>query len=120
MREMARQGDVLIIPLDSRRSAPAKKTWRAVPREAGRVILQHGELTGHAHAISDPNARLFETGAGTSVRRWLEVYGDAEVRVRHEEHGDIPLAPGLYEVRRQREYDPFEPEEVKRVRYVRD
>lgn len=43
-----RQGDVLLVRVSN---LPAKATVRA--RENGRVILAHGEVTGHAHAITE-------------------------------------------------------------------
>ena len=32
-----------------------------IPRENGQVVLAHGELSGHAHAIPSPDACLYET-----------------------------------------------------------
>lgn len=90
---MYRQGDVLLIRVDS----PA--AGEAVPRDGGRIVLAYGEATGHAHAISAPEADLFETERGV---RYLEVREPAELT--HEEHAPIPLEPGVYEVRRQQEY----------------
>ena len=49
-----RQGDVLIERIPSL-PANAKK----MARENGRVILAHGEVTGHAHAITDKHADLY-------------------------------------------------------------
>ena len=43
---MFRQGDVLIIPV-----AKLPDCLEPMKRERGRVILAHGEVTGHAHAI---------------------------------------------------------------------
>src|ERR1700688_418630 len=51
---MFRQGDILIVPVDQ---LPAGLKW--IERENGRVILAHGEVTGHAHAIKDKSAALF-------------------------------------------------------------
>lgn len=93
---IARQGDVLLVRV------PTMPTGtREVPRDdAGRVVLALGEVTGHAHAIRDPDATLYEL---TDVEhRFLEI--TREVTLTHEEHDAITLAPGTYEVRRQREY----------------
>jgi hypothetical protein len=49
---MARQGDVLVASIDE---VPAKTS--AVPKEAGRVVLAHGEATGHAHAFQRATRR---------------------------------------------------------------
>jgi hypothetical protein len=96
-----RQGDVLIRQV--RRRAPAGTDLR----EAGRVILAHGEVTGHAHELvaatptSTPPAQFFEEPDG---RRFLFVAEPCALT--HQEHGTIALAPGCYEVVRQREYAP--------------
>ena len=74
--------------------------------DQGRVILAYGEVTGHAHEIIDavteeqlPPAQLFEEPDGT---RYLFV--DRACALVHQEHGPIALAPGVYQVIRQREY----------------
>jgi len=55
MRQLQRQGDVLLIPIDS---IPANAT--AVARDArGRIVLAEGERTGHAHCVLDDAATLF-------------------------------------------------------------
>ena len=95
---MFRQGDVSIIPVTS---LPADLV--PVPRDAGRVVLAYGEVTGHAHAIASPDAELFATTAD-AVDRFLRVR--SQVALQHEEHATITLPPGDYIVRRQREYQP--------------
>ena len=101
---MFRQGDVLLVRVDGR---PEKCT--KVKREQGRVILAHGEVTGHAHAIRDKGADLFQAATG---ERFLVMQADGSLT--HEEHGTIPLAAGTYQVIRQREYSPEE------IRHVAD
>lgn len=97
--KMFRQGDVMIRQV---RSIP-KAAKDATPK--GRIVLAHGELTGHAHAIAEGEAREFTLAdAGTAVRRFLQVVSEATVR--HEEHAPIPLPPGNYEIVQQREYTP--------------
>lgn len=94
-----RQGDVLVERIDS---FPNK--LKPVAREAGRVILAHGEATGHAHAISDKHASLFRTDEHPGVT-FLEI-SQAMAQLVHDEHTTIALAPGNYRVTRQREYSP--------------
>lgn len=97
MRSFVRQGDVLLERVDA-----LPKGLKAVERDdRGRVVLQEGEVTGHAHAILEPNAVLYE--AERVAARYLEVL-DAPVVLRHEEHGAIVLEPGVYRQHRQREY----------------
>lgn len=96
---MFRQGDVLIIPVSK---MPAGLD--AVERENGRVILAHGEVTGHAHAIKDKRAALFRDPKLAAI--FMHVSGDAPVALEHDEHTTIALPPGDYQVIRQREYSP--------------
>lgn len=105
MQQQIRQGDVFLIPTSARPSRKAKAVT-----DKGRVILAHGEVTGHAHEVVSPGLdnvdpvppmQLFEEPDG---RRLLVVTRDSELR--HEEHAAIALAPGGYEVIQQREYAP--------------
>ncbi len=96
-----RQGDVLIVATDS---IPTNAT--PVARENGRIVLAHGEVTGHCHAIdADELAATFLTADMDEMAdRFLRV--EREVQVVHDEHDAIILPPGEYVVRRQREYTP--------------
>ena len=96
---MYRQGDVLIVPV-----AGLPKGLERVSREGGCVVLAHGEVTGHAHAIRDSRAALFRDPKLAAM--FLNVTGDAPVALEHEEHGMIELPPGNYRLIRQREYTP--------------
>ena len=91
-----RQGDVLI-----ERIKEIPKQAKVVPRENGRVILAHGEATGHAHAIEDEKVKLLEDSGAT----FLEVQ-EAIAMLKHEEHSTIEIPKGNYRVIRQREYSP--------------
>ncbi len=100
-----RQGDVLIERIDS---LPSKLV--PVARENGKVVLAHGEVTGHAHAIADERVAHFSAPAeraepGLAGVTYLEVRA-AVAALRHEEHGMIALPAGNYRVTRQREYSP--------------
>lgn len=104
---MFRQGDVYIIPTTKRIPRDAK----LVERENGQVILAHGEVTGHCHAIAEKEVSLFATTA-EAVDRWLKVGKDAVLT--HQEHGHLTIPAGNYIVRRQREYSP------EAIRFVAD
>lgn len=99
-RQPYRQGDVLILPVQPQAAEGATKE---IPREEGRVVLAHGEVTGHSHAISADNARFVLNEL--TQKRFLEV-SQAPVALRHEEHAEIQLPAGTYEIRIQREYEP--------------
>lgn len=97
---LVRQGDVLIERVGS---LPADATERSANDEA-RIVLAHGEVTGHSHWIPSADARLFEEGDGSAGRTFI-VISNATL-LRHEEHSSIALLPGVYRVIRQRLYAP--------------
>jgi hypothetical protein len=102
--KLYRQGDVLIIPVAS---IPANT--KPVLRENGRVILAHGEVTGHHHSIVDDQVELVTSEDAEALRTWLRITTDEPVALTHQEHDTILLPPGQFEVRRQREYSPEAP-----------
>ncbi len=96
---MIRQGDVLVRRVrdddrDITKMAP-------VAAEAGRVVLAHGEVTGHHHsfAMSSRVALFREDGSGSGL--FLSITG-ASALLEHQEHTALPVQPGLHEVVRQR------------------
>lgn len=100
-----RQGDVLIERISS-----LPRSLKPIARENGKVVLAHGEVTGHAHAIADPHVAHFDapaerTNDGLAGVTYLEVR-EAVAALKHEEHSTIPLEPGIYRITRQREYSP--------------
>ena len=104
-----RQGDILIVPVNE-----IPEAARPLDRENGRIVLAHGEVTGHAHAIVEQDAELVGLAEQELItpeqahELYLHVYGTSPVALVHEEHSTIQLPPGKYEVRRQREYAPDE------------
>lgn len=67
--DMYRQGDVLIIPI-----AELPPGLKPVAKEQGRVVLAHGEVTGHAHTIRDRNVNGFRDPKLN--RLFLNIVGD--------------------------------------------
>jgi hypothetical protein len=105
-RGLLRQGDVLLVPVGE---IPDERP-RESERQEGRLVLAVGEATGHAHAVVEPQARLVVThwrhwNSDRPDRRFLVVEGEP-VRLVHEEHLPLLVGPGIWEVRRQREYRP--------------
>jgi hypothetical protein len=90
-----RQGDVLI-----EACVGLPPGVRTVAREDGRIVLAHGEVTGHAHAIVEPDVEMYEMGGNYYIRV------PRQAVVQHEEHHPIPLDAGTYRIVRQREYVP--------------
>ena len=89
------QGDCLIFGID------------VVPEgeKLNHLVLMEGEMTGHAHRISQGLAELFESGS----TKYLKVLSDEAV-LTHEEHGPITIPKGTYKIGRVREFDHFSEE----------
>lgn len=92
-----RQGDVLI-----ERISEIPKEAKAHKRDAGRIVLAYGEVTGHAHAIHSKNAKAFKIEGDDALYLALKASCD----LKHEEHTTIQLPEAFYKVTRQREYSP--------------
>lgn len=100
--KMAAQGDLLLIRIDA-----LPDNLKLVASEKGAFVLAHSE-TGHNHIVMErPDVRMFS--AMDEFRSYLVVEGDPSI-VEHQRdfdtHESIKIEPGIYEVRRQREYTP--------------
>ena len=91
---MFRQGDVLLV------AVPAIPDEAVSQPRRGRLVVAEGEATGHAHAITERDAREFRVGN----ERFVLVRSAAQLI--HEEHASIELPAGAYRVVIQREYEP--------------
>jgi len=95
---LIRHGDVLLLPVAAAvLSADAKLR----DRDQGRVVLAYGEVTGHAHAITEDTARIMVEATG---EEYLVVEDVATLR--HEEHATVEIPQGTYRIVHQREYTP--------------
>jgi hypothetical protein len=101
-KKIYRQGDVLLIQVSR-----LPKEVQEVNQE-GDLILQHGEVTGHAHRIASRYAKLYraETDA-----RYMKVTAPQKtagggVELKHEEHSTVAIPNGTYEVVIHSEYVP--------------
>jgi hypothetical protein len=116
---MYRQGDVLIrrvsdslIPDGAKKNMFGERCDEPVERdEQDRIVLAYGEVTGHAHAITDPGVIAWNLPG----HRMLLAVPKEGATVQHEEHGAIALPEGAYEVVRQREFTGAD-----EARYVAD
>ena len=93
---MKRQGDLLFVRL-------TEITEKARENPDGRVLAR-GEATGHSHAIAEADLAHCEVFLDGADR--LIVRAKADVNVIHQEHDQVALESGTWEVRRQREYEP--------------
>lgn len=100
MGKQYRHGDVFL-----REVAEIPSAAQPVARDAGRVVLAYGEVTGHAHAFGPRSRVSMFRDDGSGGHRFIEVAaGGAELK--HEEHTTIPVPEGRFEVVQQREYSP--------------
>jgi len=72
-------------------------------------ILAEGEVTGHKHQFFG-NVDVYENDKGKVM---FEVMS-ANAELVHQEHKPILIGKGVYEVIKEREYNPFE-EEIRQV-----
>jgi hypothetical protein len=115
VRGIVRQGDVLLVPVDA---LPARRHERIV--DGPRIVLAEGEATGHAHVVLG-RARLVHSTTAPSWRGVGRTHLVVEepASLVHDEHDAIGLDRGVYEVHRQREYQPA-PQLRAQFRWVAD
>lgn len=96
-----RQGDVFLIE----KTDGKKPTGDKQKPDNGRLILEYGEVTGHAHAIAIDEADVLLEGS----RRFLEVCFEKPAVLKHEEHAPIEIPAGTtFEIRRQRTWSAIQ------------
>lgn len=96
--QIYRQGDLLI-----ERIAKPEVEFRPAK---GKIILAHGEVTGHHHAIDRFEGIQIAGSMTISLGQAMILSIPAPVEVTHQEHAPIQLPKGTYRVTRQREYSP--------------
>ena len=104
MADIYRQGDVIV----KRVSAALEM---ADEKKLPHLTLAEGEATGHRHRITEGVAELYQLAVGILYLRVLSEYAT----LFHEEHEEIELPKGDYEVLIEREYDWVEGLEKKVV-----
>jgi len=95
-RKGFRQGDVLVVPVDK---VPHGAV--AVPPENDRVVLAHGEATGHHHSFPHNRGVVMFRDDGGAGGAYIDVQPNA-APLAHQEHTALAPAPGAYKVVRQR------------------
>ncbi len=114
MANISRQGDVLLVPV---KSIPAGLR----SDNPQKCILAYGEVSGHHHRFEGGAVTAFykEGDTGQPIAGGPRLRGsrtdiefisvpEGGADLVHEEHDAIAVAPGFYEIRRQREFDMLE------------
>lgn len=94
MEMLYRQGDVLLMKVKA-----LPDHVQAVEPDARGVVLAEGEVTGHAHTMSAETTTAYRA-LGMD---WIVV--DTDTDLTHQEHDTLVIAPGVWRVVHQREYD---------------
>lgn len=103
---IAAQGDLLL-----RRIAALPAGIKPMATEGGAYIVAHSE-TGHHHVIAErPGVTVYTTdNPMISYLQVIEATDATEALLEHlrghDTHETIAIPPGVYELRRQREYTP--------------
>jgi hypothetical protein len=90
------QGDVILHKVDNIPENAVKKQ----PTSRG-YVLAEGEATGHAHTLSVDTCEMFEYVGITYVSV------EEATPLKHEEHKEQQILPGVYKVGIVTEVDPF-------------
>lgn len=98
----AAQGDVFFRRVDS-----LPDGLEIVPNENGRVVVAHSE-TGHDHIFRGDTVEMYRPKENFDFDTWLVVKEPSELEHLRsfDTHESILFEPGIYHVRRQREYVP--------------
>ncbi|WP_204368415.1 hypothetical protein [Neosynechococcus sphagnicola] len=88
-----RQGDVLLFPM--------AQSGRMIGQRLSHLVLARGEVTGHQHRIRRGTAELYLH----HDILYLKV-DSRSATLTHEEHRELTVPQGIWEVKIQREYDP--------------
>jgi len=92
---LLQQGDVLLKKIEV-----LPKNLKKIKRAERGYVLAEGEATGHAHVVEDEIGCYEREGV-----LYLKI--DTEAPVKHEEHKEVMIPPGLWEVVKVQEYDHF-------------
>jgi len=99
---LQRQGDVIVVPAKTARIATAA----VIPVPAAGTPVVRGESGGNTHAIVADGpvfCDVVTARAGELRVAVLTVPEESTAYLAHPEHGYVGIAPGTYEIRRQRE-----------------
>lgn len=121
---MYRHGDVLLRPItqeEFNRRREIRDVWRETVKYRDvksqtrkKFIVARGEMTGHHHTLTAEKGGEIEV---LRIEGMETLYIDVKkgAVLTHQEHKTLNIPEGLYEVVRQREYDPGRDREFRPV-----
>lgn len=113
-REKYQQGDVLFYKLDDddfqeRKKKASDNKWNYLLDDHNSLVVAEGEATGHKHLISSTHPIITYKKANppsvNSRSRYELVTLTSDAVVSHEEHNNIKLPSGSYQIKIVKEYD---------------
>lgn len=109
---IGQQGEVRIIRIDA---LPAGFQSKAAERTAKGFIISHSE-SGHHHVVTGGEVMEQTDKVPTGMQIFYAIVKEPEQFIQDaaNPHGGFDLAPGFYEFRVSREFDPFA-EQARRV-----
>ena len=94
------QGDLMFQFVSDKTGMPTMQTSEARPipikiplNDAGRLIIERGEKTGHAHTVTTQDTLLYQLFG----REYLVVESNS-TQVTHDEHEPLTLPKGTWQV----------------------
>lgn len=97
MKNNVRHGDIMLHSVE--------KVEGEIVKNNGSFVLAEGETTGHKHVITTLNPNDLEILKTSDGRYYFNI--KSEGTIVHEEHNAVKVAPGKYEMKREREFDYF-------------
>ena len=106
------QGEITIIKIDA---LPAGVETKKAERTPKGWIISHSE-SGHHHLLTGGDVMERTSNVPTGMKVLYAILENPEALIQDAQapHGGYDLAPGIYEFRCAREYDPFA-EQARRV-----
>lgn len=84
---------------------PVSETEGEIVKHEGRFVLAEGETTGHKHVLTVEKPTDLEIRKTADGRFYFDL--KASGRITHQEHREITIMPGIYEMTHEREKDWF-------------
>jgi hypothetical protein len=92
-----RHGDVILMPI---------KSFEGAAEQHNQYTVAHGEVTGHHHTLYPLTIGAMLTLFQDGEKRAIKI--DCEWSLKHQEHSELKIPAGMYEIGIEREYDPFQ------------